>query len=311
MPDLPLPINATDTLKLADWLEIYALLSPDGGSSRGDLEQVLKTSSALESDRATTTDEAIGEKCLEVFLELEYRAKSAGAAYPFKITGGRVDLKSSMDEFSGYVFCLCLSYYRWIPKGRRKADSNPWLLFEELCCIAAAEFIGGDVVRFGTSRGNSNRAKSAFKRIVNDMCVKIGEGGGFREQPTLDRKDDKIDLVAWREFEDKRPSKLIMFGQCAGGENWASKVDELQPDIFWSQWVIEGKISALMRSFYIPHRIDESKWVYYSRRTNLLFDRCRVAYWAFRASGSVSDPRYIAWSRSVLFASPSTSRASY
>ena len=40
MPRLPMPV--TDELKLADWLELYALTSPDGNASFADLERALR-----------------------------------------------------------------------------------------------------------------------------------------------------------------------------------------------------------------------------------------------------------------------------
>ncbi len=98
---LPLPESPTDRVELADWLEIHALVSPDGNSSRGDLERALRTAALFE----TNEYEAIERKCLEVFAELEDRTKAAREAYPFKIDGSLLKI-IDWREYPVYVFCL-------------------------------------------------------------------------------------------------------------------------------------------------------------------------------------------------------------
>ena len=95
--------NPTDTIQLADWLEIYALISGDKNSSRGDLESALRAASLFEPEG----DEAIQQKLLEVFQELEDRTKSADHAYPFHLEGGVLSAKECWEEYPAYVFCLC------------------------------------------------------------------------------------------------------------------------------------------------------------------------------------------------------------
>ena len=63
---LELPDDPTNPLKLADWLELTAMLSGDGNASRGDLERVLRRASLYE----TSDDYLIERKALEVFYEL-------------------------------------------------------------------------------------------------------------------------------------------------------------------------------------------------------------------------------------------------
>jgi hypothetical protein len=287
---LPLPKDLSDVLQLADWLELLALSSDDRNASASDLASVLEIAGGL-------NEEVLA---LEVMLEIEQRNQATGPAYPFEMENGRV-LKAREDDWKNYVayvFCLCLSFFGHNPT--TKGTLNPWYLFEDLCCIAAEQYIQGKVLKFG-SRGSSDMA--SFSRAIDELCRQIGEGQGFKEQPALHRRDDKVDLVAWKDFIDRRPSKLIMFGQCAAGANWEDKISELQPEAFWEQWMYESKTTQrLLRSFYIPHRIPWDRWQYYARRAGILFDRCRVAYWAFQNNQAVTDdPRYISWCESVLW----------
>ncbi len=104
---LALPEDPTNSLKLADWLELTAMLSADGNASRGDLERSLRRASLFE----TSDDYSIERKALEVFYELEQRGTAAETAYPFDIDCGTVQTKSAWSNYPVYTFCLCLSYF--------------------------------------------------------------------------------------------------------------------------------------------------------------------------------------------------------
>ena len=288
-----LPRDLEDVIALADWLELFALESGDKNSSAGDLVNTLQM---------PLGGEVAERLSLEVFLEIEERIEATGEAYPFCLDRGRVlQAKVEPKDYIPYLFCLFLSYFGW--QQRKQAKINPRLLFEDLACIAARQYIQGSVYQFGTSRRSAGL--SSFREAVNELCKELGEGEGLRPKRTLHKKDDHVDLVAWRDFRDERESKLILFGQCATGENWPNKVTELQPKAFWDHWMRAGKVSPLERSFFIPHRIldegDGQTWRYYAGRAGILFDRCRVAYWAWTDNDAVlDDPRYLDWCQSVF-----------
>jgi len=285
MLDLPFD-DLTDPLRLADWLELYALLSPDRNSSRGDLESALRTASLLELD----DDEKIEQKSLEVFEELEQRKKAAREGYPYDLDYGIIRLRSGWENFPIYVFCLCLSYFRL--SETNKAPK----LFEKASCLAAKGYLQGDAIEFGWPRGE---LPPLFPDAVTEICRHIGEGEGFRTQPSLDRRDDTLDLVAWKEFADQWPGKVLMFGQCASGRQWENKLGELDPPRFCSQWMQIPPISpGPIKAFFIPHRVEWDKWEYVSRSAGILFDRCRIAFWAHQEKADCS--LYISWVKDLL-----------
>ena len=287
MPKLPRLWQ--NTVLLADWLELIALEADDKNASDGDLITTLTR---------LTSQERCQELALEVMSEIEQREQAVGEAYPFILENSRVlQAKDNWQECIAYVFCLCLSYFGWKPK--RGAKVNPWYLFEELACVAAKQYFCGDVIRFGS---RFNRAtSSAFSGAIDDLCRRVGEGIGFRRQSTRNRQDDHVDLVAWKEFRDRKPSKLIIFGQCAAGDNWETKLSEMNPAAFCGQWMIEPPVSPLIRSFYIPFRIPRDDWQRIGRYTGVLFDRCRVAHWAYRANAEIlGNHSYRQWAQSVL-----------
>jgi len=286
---LELPTNdPTDRIKLADWLEVSAILSPDNDSSRGDLESALRTASF---DGITDSDE-VERKVLDVFSELEQRESAAACAYPFSVHSGVLKLKSEWENYPAYIFCLFLSYF-----GIKETRDTP-KLFEGISCQAAKNYIKGDAVGFGSPRKSLS---AAFPDAVTQLSILIGEGGRYRDQPSLSRKDDTLDVVAWVDFIDKSPCKIIMFGQCAAGENWGDKLAELQPSVFWDQWMADPLVSPTpIRSFFIPHRVetDNEKWILICRKAGIVFERCRIAYWAHE--GGLNFSQHIEWIQQVI-----------
>jgi hypothetical protein len=283
---LELPRDFQEVIALADWLELLALQSGDKNASLGDLLSALQIPLGREEAKTLT---------FEVMSEIEDRIKATGDAYPFSLLGSSVlqIKKDNLNEYVAYIFCLLLSYFGWKPV--KNTPINPRLLFEDLACIAAKQYLQGDVLQFGTGRYNSSNV-STFGQLVTELCKKLGEGQGLGTKKTLNKKDDHVDLVAWKDFKDGRESKLILFGQCATGENWDSKVNELNPDAFCGNWMIKPMVSSLGRSFYVPHRISGELWTYHARNAGILFDRCRVAYWAWTDNNSVlKDPRFVDW----------------
>ena len=282
---LPLPKDLTDVAQLADWIELMAIGAGDGTSS------IAYLGNALEIPIGRDKKE---ELLPEVAIELGRRELATGDAYPFQFQHGRlIKIKANPRNYIAYIFCLYISYFGW--RSKKGAKINPWLLFEDLSCVAAAEYVGGDVLKLGTSR--RDEGIFSFGKAVAELCRLLGEGGGHFSRRGLQPQDDRVDLVAWRHFKDKRESKLVMFGQCAAGQNWDDKLSDLNPSAFWGLWMREAEISPLLRSFFMPHRVyDDSRWVYAAKYAGILFDRCRVAYYAYQNNAKVlADARYLAW----------------
>ena len=136
---------------------------------------------------------------------------------------------------------------------------------------------------------------SSFEEALTELCKKIGEGE-FRPQRLLNRQDDTLDLIAWKNFSDRLPSKVIIFGQCGAGRNWTGKLAGLQPEEWLRQW-INGLVSPIpLKSFFTPYRVTPTMWEFYARKAGILFDRCRIAYWA-QSHGGFDEKPLIAWTR--------------
>ena len=130
----------------------------------------------------------------------------------------------------------------------------------------------------------------------------MGDGGCHHKgRPKLpDQKDGKLDIVAWKEFEDKRQGKLITFGQCATGRDWEAKRSELPAAEDWcTNWMADRPAVWPVRSFFVPHRVDRGNWFYTCSLSGILYDRCRIASLASTLDTGL-EAKWKKWSSHVL-----------
>lgn len=291
---VPAPKAITDSVELADWLELKALSSRDGNASKSDLSGLLRRAGGY--DPANDAD-AVERLCLAAFTELETRPKSSGDFYPFVIKGGVVRVKlNALTKYPVYIFCLCLSAWRWM--NAKERPDNARQLFEDVSCFVAKNYLGGEVLRFASPRVE---ALKEFSTAIGHLCQVVGEGAGFREdQAHGSKKDAKLDVVAWKGFPDTRFGKVVLFGQCASGGDWMTKRAELQPAVFIGQWIQPDFTVDCVRAFFVPHRMRADVWKETTRMAGIPFDRCRVSYWAHQDGPLPKRQELIAWSKHVI-----------
>ncbi len=304
---LPLPDSPTDPIKLADWLELCALISPDSNSSRGDLERALRAAALAD----LPSDEAIEEKVVNVLTELQDREKAAGMGYPFNIEQGLLNTKPDWEEYPSYVFCLCLSYFGCKEKKGSKSFPRRW--FEHLSRDAVQQYVGGGALRFASPRVKKE-LPTKFDAAIRFICSVLKEGVDYKPGGLPGRKDDAVDIIAWKPFPDELPGKLILFGNCATERNWeGSKRTELQPEEFCSDWMTDPPRCKIVRSLFVPHRIDRTRLLPNLGRAGIIFDRCRISYWTHFIGPASQHKKHerpfaysplVKWSRNALVKVP-------
>jgi len=274
----PLP-NDTRS-KTADWLEILCLCSARGLATKADLlgiYDVLGDPDDHELEADDTTGEPLEEEILEdrraeladdILDELQYRSDTLKDQYPFelRVRGQQWQLLPSAPSadllaMAGrrcYVFCLLNSAIRdksirgkditgrnETPVERAMADH-----FQVISAEAAADFIGGDVISFGWPRPGG----TAFQPALKDVSQKLALGKPLETVPLWAsgrEKDAGIDVIAWRDFVDFRPGKLILLGQVASGNNWKGKSVESDTSHFFS-WFSERPTKHYIPAIFIP-----------------------------------------------------------
>ena len=272
MPIEP-PLPSATRSRLADWVEVESLIHARGAGS-GDLAGLYRSVQDSEHDthRDGSTGEYLESEILEeglalfaeqVLAELEYRSDVLGADYPFVLrdAGAQwrvVPAARRVDDRRGaahccYVFCLLASALRGdCIHGVRAAELKRIMerLFQEVAVDAAAAIINGNAVSFGWPRPEG----TGFRPALADACQQLGLGEPLQDLPAWSRGQDKdagIDVIAWREFRDRRPGKLVLLGQVASGRNWPSKSVKNDTYRFFA-WFSKSPTEHFIPSIFIP-----------------------------------------------------------
>ena len=232
------------------------------------------------------------ETTLDEWIEaLSHREGACGPsdAYPFRVSQHGLQLRESPS--TAYLFQLLVSL------GFKQDHSDGtavYKLFEELSAMAAARYLGDSrtAVVFGSPRRG---LPLGFRDAVDRLVDLLREGRGCADREGLNQsKDDALDVVAWREFPDRRPSKLILFGQCAVGRLWKQKTHELQPR-HWCKRNFAGQIAVdPIPAFFVPRALSERD-AYDAGGEQILFDRCRITALCSGAMDGQLDERLQDW----------------
>src|SRR5262245_5141213 len=151
-------------------------------------------------------------------------------------------------------------------------------MFEHVSRIAAQNYLGGRATRFGFPRVAAE-IPTKFGQAVTVFCRLLGEVRYNGNKPGR-AKDDELDVVAWKHFRDQRAGKIILWGQCAAGWDWETKL-AFDPETFRKRWTLGDFASPLLKSIFIPHVVEASRWDFFCAAARILFDRCRIASCTF------------------------------
>ena len=272
MPIEP-PLPSATRSRLADWVEVESLIHARGAGS-GDLAGLYRSVQDSEHDthRDGSTGEYLESEILEeglalfgeqVLAELEYRSHVLGADYPFVLrdAGAQwrvVPAARRVDDRLGaahccYVFCLLASALRGdCIHGVRAAELKRMMerLFQAVAVDAAAAIMHGEVISFGWPRPE----RDGFRAALAQASRRLGLGAPLGDLPAWSsgqEKDAGIDVIAWREFRDRRPGKLVMLGQVASGQDWRSKSVKNDTYRFFA-WFSKRPTEHFIPSIFIP-----------------------------------------------------------
>lgn len=280
--DLP-KIRRENKLQLSDWMEINALLDDtDNSSSIEEMMSLLKVS----------TDDT-DENRADVSSELISREKKLGDAYPFSFNGILLKTKTPEDFTKqwSYIFCLFISYLG-VNKGEvglsiwKQKDVTS--LFEQISTIAAKRFLScseyeAKELRFGFPRDSLDPKYKSFKSALELLKNMIQEGTITPNPVSRNQKDAGLDIVVWRNFPDGKTNKFIFLGQCAAGNDFKDKRNDiLKIDGFFTF------LTTPIKGFFVPHELDDDDWgeLSFTRYIGIIFDRSRIASYAKNWDGN-------------------------
>jgi hypothetical protein len=220
------------------------------------------------------TDEAL-IKAEEIAQEMQRRQLICDFKYPFILQNNGYNLIIQRDTLSYWVYLYLLFSTRLNMNTHKNHDAiDGTKILERLSAVVAQSYFGerSQSLVFGTA------VQGGFELKVNDLCRRIGEGKQFinRDSKSAIQQDDKLDVVVWLDFQDKRWSKVIGFGQCKTGTTFDDQATiELQPDDFCAKWFLDTPVVTPIKMFFCSQYYpldDYSK----ARNAGLVFDRMRM-----------------------------------
>lgn len=232
-----------------------------------------------DADNWNARDEAVELAAGDTLTELERRRDMLGTAYPFELNGGRLTYRGS---FTGvYEFCLAVS----LAPNVVTAQYAPLAVAFELIATQGARYYLGarsEALRTGWPSHNAAERPRRFKALATIINQRSGEWIWQPKAPNPDDpthqqvKDEGVDFVVWMPMGDGRPGKIFILGQCACGDNWDTKLDDINDDDL-SQWFDVVTAARYMKAFCVPHHIPGYHvFMKCNRQAGITFDRARL-----------------------------------
>lgn len=261
----------------ADFWEVQAIRYPEMFVSQRHLvKDIARGLDEKSHDGIESEDDELDESFDEILNEIVNRIRASAGKYPFEISKYSIKLKEEESIYKDLYIFLLLSTRFNMTKEKTQNEIDATLLFEEICAIAIKKYFGENTESFvfGTA------AAGPFKDKVQDLILKIGEGGNFRNPnnvETTPKKDDGIDVVAYKNFADGRIGKLIAFGQCKTGDSsWKDGKLKLRPSDFCQKWFSAPVVYLPLRLLFICDTMNEGSTFFDDQQGFIVFNRFRI-----------------------------------
>ena len=245
--------------RIAGVLDDYEVVHPLGISRWADDDHIL--------DNATS----------EIGIEVRRRKNVLGDAYPFRVSGNRLIYRAS--STLAYEFCLAVCESPSLTEGRYKVLPRA---FERLARDVLVCFLGPGAKGQRTGWPPDRDRPKRFKDLIQKLNRLTGEwvwspDPGLPNDPN-DPNDQGLDVVVWKEVSDGRAGKLFLLGQCACGDNYTSKLHELDANFTrLRKWLGTMCWAWPTRVFCTPRHIpNDADFQQINREAGLTFDRIRI-----------------------------------
>ncbi len=251
-----------------EWLELNILRSGEG------MSKSLITSLA---------DGASEEEIDSWIREMEFRNSMYTNPY-FMVEHNKITPLKIWSDFPEYYLCVYYSYF-----GAADASIGT-KLFEKISAEALKNFIDGDVYSLGFPAGKGLNA------YLDDFIKLCYEQRGVQANP--DYKDDGVDVIGFKLFNDSRSANLYVLLQCAAGIHWKTKKKiEINRWTNYIFWYPECVISSISTVDYVSQR----EWVKHNSSFGMLIDRVRIYNTLYKLEVEVTlRNETLAWAKPTI-----------
>lgn len=262
---------------ICDYLEFKSIISNDSIISINEvLKEFLRSADEDIDDGIDDVEDISREKLELVSSECQRRAQSSGNRYPFQL-----EFNGEVIRFIGLINTESILYVYLLFATRLDMRENRRL--QNIDGTHLLELISSEVSKsyFGAKSKSyimGTAAVGGFKTKVGELCSLLGEGFQFvnANEGPVDENDGGLDVVVWIDFSDKKPSKLIAFGQCKTGTNWEMHTQALNSETFCKLWFSKQPVVTPLRLFFIADIVHLDRWYKVAVSAGLLFDRLRI-----------------------------------
>jgi len=202
----------------------------------------------------------------------------------YKIKRNRIFPLFSWEEKPEYFLCVYYSYYG------AGDSSNGTKLFESISALALKIFISGEAYILG-SPGNKpfNESLNEIAKICCEERMRQGDGS---------YKDDGVDAVVYKLFDDHKSSNLYILLQSAAGKHWSAKKSiALQRWTQYMSWYSTNIITSIATVDFV----DKKKWDKNSSTYGMLIDRLRIYNFLYKQEVECNlRKNVLEWCKSIL-----------
>lgn len=229
-------------------------------------------------------DDAFGA----VLEKIEERNTLLANYYPFNITGNTLNYGGS--ETKVYEFCLSICGAS-LDRGQ---NQNMTRIFEQVSRLLVQDYLGECALSHHTGWPRQDENQRRFKAAMMPLNEKThewrwGPDDGLPDDPEpTHAKDEGVDFVVWRPNPDGRIGSLFLLGQCACGQNWDTKFDDININKL-SKWFNPMTLIDPVKVFCTPYHVTNAMIREVSREAGVVFDRIRLALLAEQSSPETKE----------------------
>lgn len=224
-----------------------------------------------------STEEGAGK----IYEEVLRRQQIMGAAYPFNVSGTGVTHVPSNTGL--YEFCLAASRSPSLTKGKYVGFVRE---FERVSAVIVREFLGKNAESLHVGKPRDHAVGKTFYEGMQTAAKQSGEfvwqpDEGLAQVPPTSG-DEGVDFIVWRRLDKVRVGSLFLLGQCACGDDWVTKWEDLSLTKL-SKWFGPMTWVRPLKAFATPYHAVDGNLNEASRTAGLFFDRARLVLLAEEA----------------------------
>ena len=219
-----LDVNPVGNEEIADWLELAIIASGEKGNTIHKLNEWASSLCGLSDHQVALALNVI-----------ERRSAILNDKYPFEINEYAVVFHKERLN-CGYTYLLAISRpsytAAWQNPSPTQEDSD---LFEEFVALILTEYLGTNSHALAFGWPSKLGRPQEFNLAIEWLAAKMGIEPGSAFRPPR-RKDGGVDVVAWKNFGDKRSGFPIYLVQCTLQRDFLPKSRDIDLRL-WAGWL--------------------------------------------------------------------------